>query len=64
MGAAQRDFRVRRKDGSEFSADIALGPLKGKGRVGVVAVIRDITERRMFEVTLEHRALRPAHRAR
>jgi diguanylate cyclase (GGDEF)-like protein/PAS domain S-box-containing protein len=57
MGTAGRDFNVRRKDGSEFSADIALAPLKGKGRPLVVAVIRDITERRRFEVLLEHQAL-------
>lgn len=57
MGAAAHDFNVRRKDGSEFSADIALGPVKGGGRPGVVAVIRDITERRRFEDLLEQQAL-------
>lgn len=57
MGAAVRDFNVRRKDGSEFSADIALGPLKSDGRSAVVAVIRDISERRSFEALLEHQAL-------
>jgi diguanylate cyclase (GGDEF)-like protein/PAS domain S-box-containing protein len=57
MGAAAHDFNVRRKDGTEFSADIALGPLKGGARSGVVAVIRDITERRRFEIMLEHQAL-------
>lgn len=57
MGAAAHDFNVRRKDGSEFSADIALGPLARAGHLGVVAVIRDITERRRFEVLLEHQAL-------
>jgi len=57
MGTAARDFNVRRKDGSEFSADIALGPLKSEGRSGVVAVIRDVSERRRFEALLEHQAL-------
>jgi diguanylate cyclase (GGDEF)-like protein/PAS domain S-box-containing protein len=57
MGTASHDFNVRRKDGSEFSADIALGPLKSDGHPGVVAVIRDISERRRFEVLLEHQAL-------
>ncbi len=57
MGAAEHDFRVRRKDGGEFSADIALGPLASTGGTNVVAVIRDITERRIFEGMLEHRAL-------
>jgi diguanylate cyclase (GGDEF)-like protein/PAS domain S-box-containing protein len=57
MGVAAHDFNVRRKDGSEFSADIALAPMKGGGHPGVVAVIRDITERRRFEVLLAHQAL-------
>ena len=57
MGAAGHDFNVRRKDGSEFAADIALGPLKSEGRSGVVAVIRDISERRRFEALIEHQAL-------
>ena len=55
MGGAEHDFMVRRKDGSEFSADIALGPLAGG--IGIVAVIRDITDRRNFEALLEHQAL-------
>jgi diguanylate cyclase len=57
MGTASHDFNVRRKDGSEFPADISLGPLKGEGGPGVVAVIRDMTERRRFEALLEHQAL-------
>ena len=57
MGAAEHDFAVRRKDGTEFSADIALGPLASGAGHSVVAVIRDITERRKFEVMLEHQAL-------
>lgn len=55
MGAVDHDFMVRRKDGSEFSADIALGPLAGE--TGIVAVIRDITDRRRLEALLEHQAL-------
>jgi diguanylate cyclase (GGDEF)-like protein/PAS domain S-box-containing protein len=54
MGGVESDFKVRRKDGSEFSADIALGPLANGG---AVAVVRDITDRRSFEATLEHQAL-------
>ena len=57
MGGAEHDFTVRRKDGSEFSADIALGPVASAGGSNVVAVIRDITERRRFECMLEHQAL-------
>jgi diguanylate cyclase (GGDEF)-like protein/PAS domain S-box-containing protein len=57
MGDAEHDFKVRRKNGSEFSADIALGPVASAGGTSVVAVIRDITERRRFECMLEHQAL-------
>lgn len=57
MGSAERDFRVRRKDGSEFVADIALGPIGPPGRRSTVAAIRDATERKRLEHDLEHRAL-------
>jgi len=57
MGFADHDFKVRRKDGSEFSADISLGPLATAAGSLVIAVIRDISERRKFEVALEHQAL-------
>lgn len=57
MGPPDRDFRVRRKDGSEFVADIALGPIGAPGNTSVVAAIRDATERRKLEHDLEHRAL-------
>jgi PAS domain S-box-containing protein len=42
----------RRKDGSEFSVDIALGPLKADGEMFVIAVIRDVSERRKTEEAL------------
>jgi diguanylate cyclase (GGDEF)-like protein/PAS domain S-box-containing protein len=57
MGGADRDFRVRRKDGTEFSADISLGPVRTPNGLQTVAVIRDITERRRLEAALEHQAL-------
>jgi diguanylate cyclase (GGDEF)-like protein/PAS domain S-box-containing protein len=57
MGEAAGDFRVRRKDGSEFSADISLGPVASAGGTNVVAVIRDMTERQRFEAMLQHEAL-------
>ncbi len=57
MGGADRDFRVRRKDGSEFSADISLGPVQTPNGTQTVAVIRDITERRRLEAAVEHQAL-------
>jgi diguanylate cyclase (GGDEF)-like protein/PAS domain S-box-containing protein len=57
MGDAEHDFRVRRKDGTEFSADIALGPIRALGGPQTVVVVRDITERRNLETALEHQAL-------
>jgi diguanylate cyclase len=57
MGRAEGDFRVRRKDGSEFSADIALGPIETPSGPQTVALIRDISDRIRFEALLEHRAL-------
>ena len=57
MGRPESDFRLRRKDGSEFSADIAFGPVRTPSGPQTVAVIHDITERKRLEVALEHRAL-------
>jgi diguanylate cyclase (GGDEF)-like protein/PAS domain S-box-containing protein len=57
MRTAEYDFRARRKDGSEFSADIALGPIDTPRGRQTVAVIRDITKRVQLESALEHMAL-------
>jgi diguanylate cyclase (GGDEF)-like protein/PAS domain S-box-containing protein len=53
MGEAERDFKLRRKDGVSVAVEISLGPA---GR-NTMAVIRDVTERRLMEKALEHRAL-------
>jgi diguanylate cyclase (GGDEF)-like protein/PAS domain S-box-containing protein len=57
MGPADRDFRLRRKDGSELIADIALGPIGGPGSHRTVATIRDATARIKMENDLKQRAL-------
>lgn len=57
MGRADYDFRVRRKDGSEIFADIALGSIDTIEGRHTIAVIRDITERRRLESALAHQAL-------
>lgn len=57
MGSVDRDFMVRRKNGSTFSADIALGPVTTGGARQVMAVVRDITSRKLLEAQLAHRAL-------
>jgi diguanylate cyclase (GGDEF)-like protein/PAS domain S-box-containing protein len=53
MGTSDADFTLRRKDGSEVSVEISLGPAD----TDTVAVIRDVTERRHMEMALEHSAL-------
>lgn len=57
MGSVDHDYAVRRADGSQFSADIALGPLERAGGRQVIAVVRDITDRKDLEAALAHRAL-------
>ena len=46
------DIRFRRKDGSEFPADIALSPVVTEWGAVIVAAVRDITERRRAEEEL------------
>ena len=46
------DIRLRRRDGSELPADIALSPLATEQGVLIVASIRDITERKLAEAEL------------
>jgi len=57
MGGAEHDFMVRRKDGREIAADIALGPVDTSDGSLVVSVIRDMTERKELESALQQRAL-------
>ena len=46
------DIRFRRKDGSEFPADIALSPVMTEQVAVVVASVRDITDRKRAEEEL------------
>ena len=46
------EIRFRRRDGSEFPADIALSPVVTDRGVHVVASVRDVTERKRVEEEL------------
>ena len=47
MGALE--IAARRKDGSEFFADVKLSPVRIGPRLLVIAIVRDMTERREYE---------------
>ncbi len=51
MGAGL-DVRARRRDGTQFAAQIALSPVSDGERVLVLAAIRDVTERQRVEAEL------------
>ncbi|MBI3415848.1 MAG: PAS domain S-box protein [Verrucomicrobia bacterium] len=51
MGS-DRDLAARRKDGSEFSADIMLNPVQTEEGQAVIAAVRDVTERKRAEERL------------
>jgi PAS domain S-box-containing protein len=51
----EREFWGRRKDGSEFPADVVLGPVSTEEGVLVLATVRDVTVRKAMERALQAR---------
>ncbi len=43
------ELRGRRKDGSEFDAEISLSPWRSEGESNVICTVRDITERKRLQ---------------
>jgi two-component system sensor kinase FixL len=48
-----REVRARRKDGSTFPCDLAVGRVAGEGHPRFVGIIRDITARKLAEEQLK-----------
>jgi PAS domain S-box-containing protein len=53
QGHAQMDWEGRRRDGSTFSAEIALHAMQLEGKPVIQAIMRDVTERRAAEAAKE-----------
>jgi two-component system sensor histidine kinase DevS len=52
----EMDLLGRRRSGTEFPVEVSLSPLQGRGRMLVIAIIRDITHRRDADRAIERAA--------
>jgi PAS domain S-box-containing protein len=60
-GLFQTELRLRRKDGTELPASVAITPIVGGRQLGHLCVIRDLTAERHAEEALRRMQARLAH---
>ena len=60
MGSPGLDLVARRKDGTVFPVDVSLGPLETEQGTWVVAMVRDMSERKRFEEEILRQATHDA----
>lgn len=47
----------RRADGGEFPVDVVLSPMRGSGEARILAIVRDLTERRQAEAQIAEKTV-------